>query len=169
MDRKVLCVIGMFSGLVTPAQASWHPRRGEAYAQRMVRRACRGVVGLIPARCYTDHAHFALDANALEADHTIIRWVADITLDGSSIHNLSGRACHLGDGLSRHDLEHREQMRYQAFAIRELTLDQLLDEGDDGQGPVPFAIPSQAVGTPLRLGRPFRTCGSRSARRFNLP
>ena len=66
----------------------------------------------------------------------------------------SGRACHLGDGLSRHDLEHREQMRYQAFAIRELTLDQLLDEGDDGQGPCPSPSRRRRSPTPFRLGRP---------------
>ena len=58
-DRRLLQVVGMFSGLVTLAQASYHPRRGECLAQREVRRACRKNLGSILANCWTDHAHLA--------------------------------------------------------------------------------------------------------------
>ena len=39
-------------------------------------------------------------------------------------------------------------LKEQARLIRELTADEILDEGDDGPEPVPWAIPSHAVPDP---------------------
>ena len=160
----------MYNGLVTLAQSGYHPRRGECLAQRNVRRENRKTVGMIPANCWTDHSHLALDAVAPSADHAVIRWIADITQDGSRLLNLSGRSCTLGDGPSRHDLDHQRTLREQARLIRELTADEILDEGDAGPEPVPWAIPSHAVPDPpsteYRRSSPARIRGSspRSAR-----
>ena len=71
-DRSELLVVGMYSGLLTLAQAQAHPRRTEALAQRQVRRASRCQHGRIGADCWTDHAHLVSDTKSAEADHTVI-------------------------------------------------------------------------------------------------
>ena len=66
--RRFLNVIGMYSGLLTPAQAQAHPRRVEVLAQRETRRAARKHIGRLPADCWTDHAHLITDLKSPEAD-----------------------------------------------------------------------------------------------------
>ncbi len=48
-DRIELNVNGMYSGLLTLAQAQHHPRRTEALAQKKVRQESRKQHGRIPA------------------------------------------------------------------------------------------------------------------------
>ena len=134
----------MYSGLQTIAQAQAHPRRTEALAQHQVRRASRAQPGRIGADCRADHAHLVSDTNSALADHTVIRWVADIESDGSRLQNLSGRAAAMGDRLSRHDMKHAKFLPEEMHRLSSLTVEDLLDEDED-DGPQPWGLGSHAL------------------------
>ena len=87
-DQRVLCVLGQYAGLLTPAQAHWHPRRGELYAQRDVARSRRKHLGRVPAICWSDHKHLMRDVVAPDADPMTIRWISDLEGPGDKLRNL---------------------------------------------------------------------------------
>ncbi|MAB81808.1 MAG: hypothetical protein CMJ24_00005, partial [Phycisphaerae bacterium] len=154
-DFRKLNVLGMYAGLATLPQSHWHPRRAELHAQKQVGRQSRRHLGHLPALCWTDHAHLLKDAEAPDADPMTIRWVGDLESDGSRLRNLAGRACHLGDGLSRHNEEHAAFLRKEAHRLKDLTLDDILECGDDEEEN-PWAIISHStpsVQVPPRTGR----------------
>ena len=105
MTFKVLLTAGR--GL-TPSQQSWDPRTLELNAQLGIKRAAVALLGQIRAILWTDHAN----VKRLQASDVIdvkhLRWVSEITADGSVIHTLSGRSALLGDGFSRNPRDRDE-------------------------------------------------------------
>ena len=145
--RRTMGVVGIYSGLLTPAQAQAHPRRTELMAQRETRRAARKHLGRNPADCWTDHAHLITDTKSAEADAASIRWIADLESDGSRLRNLAGRAAHLGDGPSRHDMAHAAFLQKAAHTLRGASIEDLLDDMED-DGPQHWAPGSHGVPFP---------------------
>ena len=145
---RALRVIGQYSGLSTLSQLFWHPRRGELYAQRQVRRAARKHIGRLPTPCYTDHAALIADVKTPDADYTTIRWIGDIESDGSRLYNISGRSCLLGDGPSRAHPEHVAELRRQATRLRNAKVDDLADSDREEGELDTWSIPSSALPEP---------------------
>ena len=87
------------------------------------------------------------DVRASKADATTIRWIADIQEDGSRLMNLSGRAAHLGDGLSRQDEAHQRILRNAAHMLSTATVEDFLDDAET-DGPQPATIGSQTFPFP---------------------
>ena len=94
-DKTKLCVLSQFAGLLSEAQSRWQPRKGELYAQHQGSRARRKQHGRIPATHWTDHSHLMCDLTSPLADPAVIRWIADIVSDGSTLKNLGagGQQC----------------------------------------------------------------------------
>ena len=147
-DQRVLCVLGQYAGLLTPAQAHWHPRRGELSAQREVARARRKHLGRVPALCWSDHKHLMRDVVAPDADPMTIRWISDLEGPGDRLRNLSGRACLLADRQSRKHEDHAEFLRKAASRLKGLTLDDILDSDRGSDDEEPWAIGSHAAPQP---------------------
>ena len=96
-------VLMMTGGSLTPPQQAWPPLVLEGHAQLQGKRSQRRTLGPMRSICWTDHANFTKQQNTDPADiePKILRWVAEITCDGSEIRSLAGRNCRLGDGTSR--------------------------------------------------------------------
>lgn len=92
--------------------------------------------------CWADHARLLRDVEAPDADPMTIRWVGDLEADDCRRRNLAGRACHLADGLSRHNEEHSAFLRRGAHWLKNLTLDGI---GDEDEEVSPWALLSQSA------------------------
>ena len=74
---------------LTPAQQNWAPLIQEAYALLEVKRATRQVFGTIRTLCWTDHANLTrAQSSDIGSDQKLVRWVAEILMDGSEIRSL---------------------------------------------------------------------------------
>ena len=149
-DCRVLNVLGQYAGLLTVAQAHYHPRLGELFAQRQVARQRRKHLGPVPALCWTDHRHLVADLVAPEADAMCIRWLSDLEGRGDRLRNLAGRACHLADGQSRKHPGHIDTLKRDAVRLRRLTLDDILDSDMGSSDEEPWGIPSSQAPRPVR-------------------
>ena len=140
----------------TPAQQNWPPLIQEAYAQLEVKRATRKVFGTVKTLCWTDHANLTrAQTSDIVMDSKVVRWVAEILMDGSEIRSLSGRSAMLGDSFSRNPKDRDALLAARTKDIEGLTgqlrgfdLDQDLGEGTEGEGPVPWAVGEDAVPDP---------------------
>ena len=95
-------VLMTHSKSLTPAQHNWPPLILEAFAQSEVKRATRKVFGTVKNLCWTDHANLTrAQTSDIGMDSKLVRWVAEILMDGSEIRSLSGRSAMLGDSFSR--------------------------------------------------------------------
>ena len=78
---------------LTPAQQNWPPLIQEAFAQLEVKRATRKTFGSIRTLCWTNHANLTrAQTSDVSMDPKLVRWVAEILMDGSEIRSLSGRS-----------------------------------------------------------------------------
>ena len=101
-DLSQLKVLMTHSKSLTPAQQNWPPLIQEAFAQLEVKRATRRMFGSIRTLCWTDHANLTrAQTSDIGMDPKLVRWVAEILMDGSEIRSLSGRSATLGDSFSR--------------------------------------------------------------------
>ena len=146
---KVLYTAGI--GL-TPAQQAWPPLTLEAYAQLETKRAQRACLGPMRSICWTDHANLTKQQSSEHIDVKHLRWVAEITSDGSCIRSLSGRAAKLGDGISRNPSNRDEilQQRSKDLAglcgqLRGFDLDEFLSDHEDPSIALPWTLASDAV------------------------
>ena len=152
-DLSRVKVLMTHSKSLTPAQQNWPPLIQEAFAQLEVKRATRRTFGSIRTVCWTDHANLTrAQTSDIGLDPKLVRWVGEILLDGSEIRSLSGRSATLGDSFSRNPkdrdrlLEARTRdLQGMSGRLRGFDLDQYLEEGTEGTGPVPWAVGSDAV------------------------
>ena len=101
-DLSKLKVLMTHSKSLTPAQQNWPPLIQEAFAQLEVKRATRKTFGSIRTLCWTDHANLTrAQTSDIGMDPKLVRWVAEILMDGSEIRSLSGRSATLGDSFSK--------------------------------------------------------------------
>ena len=141
---------------LTPAQQNWPPLIQEAFAQLEVKRATRKVFGTVKTLCWTDHANLTrAQTSDIGKDSKLVRWVAEILMDGSEIRSLSGRSARLGDSFSRNPKDRDALLAARTKDLEGLTgqlrgvhLDQHLGEGTEGQGAVPWAVGEDAVPFP---------------------
>ena len=97
-----LKVLMTHSKSLTPAQQNWPPLIQEAFAQLEVKRATRKVFGTVKTLCWTDHANLTRAQTSDNGmDSKLVRWVAEILMDGSEIRSLSGRCAMLRDSFGR--------------------------------------------------------------------
>ena len=90
-DLSKLKVLMTHSKSLTPAQQNWPPLIQEAFAQLEVKRATRKTFGSIRTLCWTDHANLTrAQTSDIGMDPKLVRWVAEILMDGSEIRSLSG-------------------------------------------------------------------------------
>ena len=150
-DLSQLKVLMTHSKSLTPAQQNWPPLIQEAFAQLEVKRATRRMFGSIRTLCWTDHANLTrAQTSDIGMDPKLVRWVAEILMDGSEIRSLSGRSATLGDSFSRNpkDRDALLAARTKDLEVRGFDLDQYLGEGTEGDGPVPWAVGNDAVPEP---------------------
>ena len=69
----------------------------------MGKRAQKKAPGPMRALHWTDHANFTKQGsiNSSEIDVKMLRWIAEITADGSEVRSVAGRAVRLGGGTYR--------------------------------------------------------------------
>ena len=155
-DMAKLKVLMTHSKSITPAQQNWPPLIQEAFAQLQVKRATRKVFGTVKTLCWTDHANLTrAQTSDIGTDSKLVRWVAEILVDGSEVRSLSGRSAMLGDSFSRNPKDRDALLAARTKDIEGLTgqlrgfdLDQYLGEGTQGEGPVPWAVGEDAVPDP---------------------
>ena len=104
---KVLLMVG--KGF-TPAQQAWPPLELEGFAQLAGKRAQTRILGPMKSIAWTDHANFTKQQqiDSVDIDTKLLRWVAEITQDGTEIRSLAGRSARLGDGTSRNPKDRDE-------------------------------------------------------------
>ena len=159
-DLSKLKVLMTHSKSLTPAQQNWPPLIQEAFAQLEVKRATRKTFGSIRTLCWTDHANFTrAQTSDIGMDPTLVRWVAEILMDGSEIRSLSGRSATLGDSFSRNPKDRDALLAARTKDLEGLTgqlrgfdLDQYLEQGTEGEDPVPWAVGNDAA--PEQAGAP---------------
>ena len=152
-DMAKLKVLMTHSKSLTPAQQNWPPLIQEEFAQLEVKRATRKIFGTVKTLCWTDHANLTkAQTSHIGMDSTLVRWVAEILMDGSEIRSLSGRSAMLGDSFNRNPKDRDALLAARTKDIEGLTgqlrgfdLDQYLGEGTEGEGPVPWAVGEDAV------------------------
>ena len=155
-DLSQLKVLMTHSKSLTPAQQNWPPLIQEAFAQLEVKRATRRMFGSIRTLCWTDHANLTrAQTSDIGMDPKLVRWVAEILMDGSEIRSLSGRSATLGDSFSRNPKDRdallaarTKDLEGLSGQLRGFDLDQYLGEGTEGDGPVPWAVGNDAVPEP---------------------
>ena len=155
-DLSQLKVLMTHSKSLTPAQQNWPPLIQEAFAQLEVKRATRRMFGSIRTLCWTDHANLTrAQTSDIGMDPKLVRWVAEILMDGSEIRSLSGRSATLGDSFSRNPKDRdallaarTKDLEGLSGQLRGFDLDQYLGEGTEGDGPVPCAVGNDAVPEP---------------------
>ena len=149
-------VLMTHSKSLTPAQQNWPPLIQEAFAQLEVKRAIRKVFGTVKTLCWTDHANLTrAQTSDIGMDSKLVRWVAEMVMDGSEIRSLSGRSAMLGDSFSRNPKDRDALLAARTKDLEGLTgqlrgfdLDQYLGEGSEGEGPVSWGIGEDAVPDP---------------------
>ena len=125
-----------------------------------MKRATRKTFGSIRTLCRTDHANLTrAQTSDIGMDPKLVRWVAEILMDGSEIRSLSGRSATLGDSFSRNPKDRDALLAARTKDLEGLTgqlggfdLDQYLGEGTEGEGRVPWAVGNDAV--PEQAGVP---------------
>ena len=151
-DLSKLKVLMTHSKSLTPAQQNWPPLIQEAFAQLEVKRATRKTFGSIRTLCWTDHANLTrAQTSDIGMDPKLVRWVAEILMDGSEIRSLSGRSATLGDSFSRNPKDRDALLAARTKDLEGLTgqlrgfdLDQYLEQGTA----VPIAA---AAALPVRV------------------
>ena len=91
-DMVKLKVLMTHSKSLTPAQENWPPLIQDAFAQLEVKRATRKVFGTVKTLCWTDHPVTRAQTSDIGMDSKLVRWVAEILMDGSEIRSLSSHA-----------------------------------------------------------------------------
>ena len=97
--------------------------------QLEVKRATRKTFGSIRTLCWTDHANLTrAQTSDIGMDPKLVRWVAEILMDGSEIRSLSGRSATLGDSFSRILRTRTKDLEGLTGQLRGFDLDQYLGE-----------------------------------------
>ena len=92
-DMAKLKVLMTHCKSLTPAQQKWLLLTQEAFAQLEVKLATRKVFGTAKTLCWTDHANLTrAQTSDVGMDSKLVRWVAEILMDGSEIKSFSGRS-----------------------------------------------------------------------------
>ena len=83
----------------------------------------------------------------VDIDVKLLRWVAEITADGSEIRSLAGRSARLGDGTSRNPKDRDELMEQRGKdlkgligQVRGFDLDSYLNDYEEAGTSIPWAI-----------------------------
>ena len=91
-DRKMMNVLGHFSGGLTKSQGACAVMTLECNAQVRVLLMARGALGPNPCLCWTDHSNVVRLQTAMDLDPRHLRWIANLMSDGSVLMHLSGRS-----------------------------------------------------------------------------
>ena len=164
-DRKVMNVLGHYSGGLTKSQGAWPVLTLETNAQLKVRLAGRAVNGPNPCLCWMDHSNVVRFQTAVDLDARHLRWISNIMSDGSVLLNLSGRSAKLGDGLSRNPIT--DQLRAQAKSIQGFSVAEFLEDCSTG-GLEPQTLPSHCLPDPESASAPIRALFMAVAERMDV-
>ena len=155
-DMAKLKVLMTHSKSLTPAQQNWPSLIQEALAQLEVERATRKVFVAVKTLCWTGHANLtSAQTSDIRMDSKLVRWVAEILMDGSEIRSLSGHSAMLGDSFSRNPKDRDALLSARTKDVEGLTgqlrvliLTSIWGKAPKVKGVFPWAVGQDAVPVP---------------------
>ena len=142
-------VLLMVGKSFTPAQQAWPAITLEGFAQLGGKRAQMKALGPMRSLCWTDHANMTKQQNIEleQIDLKLLRWISEITADGSEVRSLGGRSARLGDGTSRNPKDRDSLMEQRSKdlkgmigQVRGFDLQQFLSDYELPGTAVPWAL-----------------------------
>ena len=148
-DLTQFKVLMMTGGSLNPAQQAWPPLILEGHAQLQGKRAQKRCPGPMRSICWTDHASWTKQQVAAPADIEVkvLRWVSEMTADGTEIRSLAGCNCRVADGVSRNPGDRNEILAQRTKDLEGLAgqacrfdLDAYLSDYEEVGVAIPWAL-----------------------------